>query len=95
MGNLQNCDSSNPGRTQGKGIYEPGSPIASIEIALNAVGITEKKHYNGPGPHPEAMKSMPNPCQGVPNNPWCKHGKPVLKPPSKPDRVARRRLRGP
>jgi hypothetical protein len=80
--NLQNCGDSNPGRKQGRGIYEVGDPIVSVVTALNAVGITEKKDYKGPGPHPEAQKTMPNPCKGVPDNAWCKKGSPVFKAPA-------------
>ena len=50
--------------------------------ALNAVGITEPKDYKGPGTRPEAQKTMANPCKGVPDNPWCKSGKPVFNAPS-------------
>ena len=54
--------------------------------ALNAVGITEPKDYKGPGPRPEALQTMANPCKGVPANPWCKNGKPVIAPPASPGR---------
>jgi hypothetical protein len=81
VGNTQRCDDQNPGRGQGKGIYEFGDPIVSAMTALNAVGVTEPKDYKGPGKHPEAKKTMPNPCKGVPNNPWCKAGKPKFKIP--------------
>jgi hypothetical protein len=80
-GNTQRCDDQNPGRGQGKGIYEFGDPIVSAMTALNAVGVTEPKDYKGPGKHPEALKTMPNPCKGIPNNAWCKHGKPTVKIP--------------
>jgi hypothetical protein len=83
IGNLQNCDASNPGRQEGKGVYEPGNPVASLEVLLNAVGITEKRAYKGTGPHPEAQKTMGNPCVGVPDNPWCHNGKLTVKPPTK------------
>jgi hypothetical protein len=82
IANLSNCGDANPGRKQGRGIYEPGDPLFSIMTALNAVGITEKKDYKGTGARPEAQKTMPNPCKGVPNNAWCKAGKPVFKAPS-------------
>jgi hypothetical protein len=28
-------------------------------------------------PLPAGLATMPNPCQGVPNNPWCTNGKPI------------------
>ena len=28
-------------------------------------------------PLPKGLKTMPNPCAGVPANPWCKGGKPA------------------
>lgn len=80
--NLENCGAKNPGRKQLTGIYEPGNPLVAVEALLNAVGITEKKDYKGPGPHPEAQMTMPNPCKGVPDNPWCTEGKPVFTAPS-------------
>ena len=76
IADLDNCGDSNPLRQQGRGIYEPGDPIVSIMTALNAAGITEPKDYTGPGPRPGAMVTMPNPCKGVPANPWCSNGKP-------------------
>jgi hypothetical protein len=82
IANLSNCGDSNPGRKQGRGIYQLGDPIFSVMTLLNAAGITEKKDYKGPGPHPEAQKTMPNPCQGIPDNPWCDDGKPAFKAPS-------------
>ncbi|MGB8649222.1 MAG: right-handed parallel beta-helix repeat-containing protein [Mycobacteriales bacterium] len=84
---LTDCGASNPLRTNaGRGIYSPGDPLVSIMTALNAVGITEPKDYKGPGPRPEAQRSMANPCQGVPANPWCVNGRPVITPPSSPGR---------
>ncbi|HVY08948.1 MAG TPA: hypothetical protein VHB18_02230 [Mycobacteriales bacterium] len=80
--NLENCGPKNPGRKQLTGIYEIGDPIVSVEALLNAVGITEKKDYKGPGPRPGAQKTMPNPCKGVPDNAWCSKGKQVFKAPS-------------
>jgi hypothetical protein len=82
LANLQNCGSSNPLRGVGRGIYEPGDPIVSILTALNAAGITEKKSYDGPGPHPGSKQTMPNPCKGVPANPWCVNGHPAFSVPS-------------
>ena len=76
LANLQDCGDTNPLRQLGRGIYEPGDPLYSIMTALNAVGITEPKDYKGPGPRPGAKRSMPNPCRGVPNNPWCSEGHP-------------------
>jgi hypothetical protein len=73
---LDNCGDANILRQNGRGIYEPGDPIVSIMTALNAAGITEPKDYKGPGPRPGAMLSMPNPCKGVPANPWCADGQP-------------------
>ena len=82
---LTDCGAGNPGRANlGRGIYSPGDPIVSIMTALNAVGITEPKDYKGPGPRPEAQLTMANPCAGVPANPWCRDGKPVVVPPSSP-----------
>jgi hypothetical protein len=84
---LTNCGNANPGRSGiGRGIYSPGDPVVTAMAALNAAGITEPKNYKGPGPHPEAQMTMPNPCQGVPDNPWCAHGKPVFAPPASPGR---------
>ena len=84
---LTDCGASNPGRTNvGRGIYSPGDPIVSIMTALNALGITETKDYKGPGPHPDAQRTMPNPCAGVPANPWCRDGHPVMRPPARPAR---------
>ncbi|HEX3705348.1 MAG TPA: right-handed parallel beta-helix repeat-containing protein [Mycobacteriales bacterium] len=84
IANLENCGGSNPGRKLpvAKGIYEIGDPIVTIETLLNAVGITEKKDYKGPGKRPSAQKTMPDPCKGVPDNAWCAEGKPVFKAPS-------------
>jgi hypothetical protein len=81
--NIDKCDDENPGRQQGKGLYGPGDPLASVEVALNAVGVTEPKDYEGPGTHPGAQRSMKNPCKGVPANPWCSAGKPAFHIPSK------------
>jgi hypothetical protein len=76
LADLQSCGDSNPLRQEGRGLYEPGDPLYSIVTALNAVGITEPKDYKGPGPRPGAKATMPNPCKGVPANPWCSHGHP-------------------
>jgi hypothetical protein len=81
--NIDTCDDENPGRQQGKGIYGPGDPLATIEAALNAVGITEPKDYKGAGKHPRAQQTMHNPCKGVPDNAWCSAGKPAFHIPSK------------
>jgi len=72
---LDSCGSANPTRGEVT-LYEPGDPAFAVMVALNAAGITEPKDYKGPGPHPSAMQTMPNPCAGVPSNPWCSHGKP-------------------
>jgi len=51
-------------------------------INLKPFGCRKGDHY----PHqtkvvmhplPKGLKTMPNPCAGVPANPWCKRGKPV------------------
>jgi hypothetical protein len=82
---LTSCGAGNPGRSQlGRGIYPPGDPLVSVMTALNAAGITEPKDYKGPGPRPEAQRTMANPCAGVPANPWCRNGRPVVTPPSAP-----------
>jgi len=81
---LDNCGDANILRQNGRGLYEPGDPIVSIMTALNAAGITEPKDYKGPGPRPGAMASMPNPCAGVPANPWCSHGQPRFAIPRQP-----------
>jgi hypothetical protein len=82
---LSDCGSGNPLRAGiGRGIYSPGDPLVDIMSALNAAGITEPKDYKGPGPHPDAQKTMANPCAGAPANPWCLHGRPVITPPTKP-----------
>jgi hypothetical protein len=82
---IDNCGDDNPLRTGiGRGIYGPGDPLVDVMTALNAAGITEPKDYKGPGPHPEAQQTMANPCAGVPANPWCSHGRPVVAPPTKP-----------
>ena len=84
---LTDCGAGNPGRTNlGRGIYSPGDPLVSVMTALNAVGITEPRDYKGPGPRPAALLTMPNPCAGVPANPWCRDGSPVVTPPSAPGR---------
>jgi FtsP/CotA-like multicopper oxidase with cupredoxin domain len=75
---LDNCGQANILRQNGRGIYEPGDPVVSIMTALNAAGITEPKDYKGPGPRPGAMQTMHNPCTGVPDNPWCSHGRPLF-----------------
>jgi hypothetical protein len=80
---LDNCGSANPTRGEVT-LYEPGDPAFAVMVALNAAGITEPKDYKGPGPHPGAMLTMPNPCAGVPANPWCKDGKPRFAVPSHP-----------
>ncbi|MDT7544951.1 MAG: hypothetical protein QOE99_1061 [Actinomycetota bacterium] len=84
---LSDCGAGNPGRSNlGRGVYSPGDPIVLAMAALNAAGITEPKDYKGPGPHPEAQKSMANPCAGAPDNPWCRGGAPVVAPPTSPGR---------
>lgn len=83
---MNSCGPDNPLRQQGKGIYAPGDPLASLTLALNSLGITEKKSYTGPGKRPESQKTMDNPCDGAPSNPWCVNGKPVITPPVKPHR---------
>lgn len=84
---LSDCGSSNPGRGNlGRGVYSPGDPISDVMTALNAAGITEPKDYKGPGKHPEAQKTMDNPCAGVPDNPWCSGGRLLFAPPSSPGR---------
>ena len=84
---LSDCGSGNPLRSgAGRGLYSPGDPIVDVMSALNAAGITEPKDYKGPGPHPDAQKTMANPCAGAPANPWCVHGRPVIAPPTKPTR---------
>jgi FtsP/CotA-like multicopper oxidase with cupredoxin domain/plastocyanin len=83
LANLDSCGSDNPTRGEVT-LYEPGDPVFAVMLALNAAGITEPKDYKGPGPHPGAMKTMPNPCAGVPANPWCKDGKPRFAIPSHP-----------
>jgi hypothetical protein len=82
LANVQDCGDTNPLRQQGRGLYEPGDPLYSIATALNAVGITEPKDYKGPGPRPGAMQTMPNPCKGVPANPWCSGGQPKFSIPT-------------
>jgi spore coat protein A len=84
VNNLDTCGDENPLRQQGRGIYEPGDPVVSIMTALNAAGITEPKDYKGPGPKPGAKHTMPNPCKGVPDNPWCSRGKLKFKAPGSP-----------
>jgi len=80
---LDNCGAANPLRQGlGRGIYEPGDPVVSVMTALNDAGITEPKDYKGPGPRPTAKQTMPNPCKGVPANPWCAGGKPRFAAPS-------------
>jgi FtsP/CotA-like multicopper oxidase with cupredoxin domain len=82
IGELNNCGSDNPARALPvRPIYQPGDPLHSILTALNAVGITEPKEYKGPGPAPGAKGTMPNPCKGVPDNPWCEDGHPTLRIP--------------
>jgi hypothetical protein len=82
---LTDCGAGNPTRSQaGRGIYSPGDPLVSVMTALNAAGITEPKDYKGPGPRPEAQRTMANPCAGVPANPWCRSGRPVVAPPTSP-----------
>jgi hypothetical protein len=84
---LTDCGAGNPGRSNlGRGVYTPGDPVVSVMTALNAVGITEPRDYQGPGPRPAAQRTMPNPCAGAPANPWCRDGKPVVVPPSAPTR---------
>ena len=75
--NLNSCGPDNPLRAGPvRPVYQPGDPIVSIMTALNAVGITEPKDYQGAGPAPGAKRTMPNPCKGVPSNPWCSDGQP-------------------
>jgi hypothetical protein len=82
---LTDCGAGNPGRANlGRGLYSPGDPLVSVMTALNAAGITEPKDYKGPGPRPDAQRTMANPCAGVPTNPWCRDGRPVVTPPSAP-----------
>jgi hypothetical protein len=79
VANFQNCDDNNPGRQNGKGVYEPGNPLVDVMTVLNVAGITEPKNFKGPGPRPGALMNMPNVCAGVPDNAWCKGGKLVVK----------------
>jgi hypothetical protein len=82
---LTDCGASNPLRSQlGRGVYPPGDPIVSIMTVLNVAGITEPRDYKGPGRHPEAQRTMANPCKGAPDNPWCRGGKPVYAIPTSP-----------
>jgi hypothetical protein len=82
---LNSCGADNPFRANAiRGIYAPGDPIVDVMSALNAAGITEPKDYKGPGPHPEAQKTMANPCAGAPANPWCSGGKPRYRIPTNP-----------
>ncbi len=82
---LSNCGAENPGRTNlGRGVYTPGNPVISVMTLLNAAGVTEPRAYTGPGRRPEAQLTMANPCAGVPANPWCRGGKPIVAPPSSP-----------
>ena len=82
---LSDCGGSNPLRSGvGRGLYSPGDPLVDVMSALNAAGITEPKDYKGPGPHPDAQKTMANPCAGAPDNPWCTNGQPAYTPPTKP-----------
>ncbi len=75
VGGFQSCGADNPGRAQlGRGVYEPGNPLLSVMTALNAVGITEPGNYSGPGAHPEAQKTMDDPCDGAPDSAWCSAG---------------------
>ena len=84
---LSDCGASNPLRSgAGRGVYSPGDPVVSAMTALNAAGITEPKNFKGPGPRPEALQAMANPCKGVPDNPWCRSGKAVFAVPTKPGR---------
>ncbi len=84
---MSSCGSDNPLRSNvGRGVYSPGDPLVLVMSALNAAGITEPKNYKGPGPHPEAQQTMANPCAGVPANPWCRNGRPVVNPPASPGR---------
>jgi hypothetical protein len=84
---LSDCGASNPLRSgAGRGLYSPGDPLVSVMTALNAAGITEPKDYRGPGPRPEALQTMANPCKGVPDNPWCRRGTLSVAVPSRPTR---------
>jgi spore coat protein A len=74
IGDMNDCQTNPLRGAAGKGIYEPGNPLVEIAALLNAAGVTEPKDYKGPGPHPGAKRSMPNPCAGVPDNPWCHDG---------------------
>jgi hypothetical protein len=92
---LQQCKAGNPtaqncpvaGEVCIPAVYEPGDPVLSALVALNAAGVTEPRAYNGPGPQPEAQNTMANPCDGVPNDPWCSNGKPVNSIPTSPGTV--------
>ena len=84
---MTDCGAGNPFRSgAGRGIYAPGDPVVDVMTALNAAGITEPKDYKGPGPRPDAQKTMANPCAGAPANPWCKGGKPAFPVPTSPGR---------
>jgi hypothetical protein len=79
---LNNCGSDNPLRALPvRPVYQPGDPLHSALTALNALGVTEKKEYKGAGPAPGAKATMPNPCKGVPDNPWCEGGHPTVSIP--------------
>ncbi len=86
VASLNDCSSLNPTRQNGKGVFAPGDPVVTVMAALNAAGVTEPKKYNGPGPGPGALATMADPCAGVPANPWCVGGKPVVPPPAHPGR---------
>jgi hypothetical protein len=84
---LTYCGNDNPLRSGvGRGLYSPGDPIVDVMTALNAAGITEPKDYKGPGPRPEAMQTMANPCKGVPDSAWCRGGKLTVAVPTRPTR---------
>jgi hypothetical protein len=62
------CDSTISVGPAGKVPCPPGSHYPRVDY---------KKIHNGLHPLPPAKKlpTMPNPCQGVPGNPWCPHSK--------------------
>jgi hypothetical protein len=81
--NLARVEAACTGRRVGGNAFGAGTKLYT-EVQCDAFGTNcvAGDHYPAHGavvlhPMPTTLPSMPNPCAGVPNNPWCASGKPI------------------